>query len=288
MRQAGQNYVRSVGGDLVSSIITDTTSVRIEMNRRSTAGRMHWHFRQPELSLWCFTKGAQRLKASVDGKSVDRSFSGKSRLAIVPSAVEIDGEWNVGPTLDYIAIFLNPAFVEGHLENAITHSTIAFDHDGLSRGLAELCREAVAPDNFFNLMAEGWSIQALAHISRISEKRDAHTDVKGGLSGRHFKRVEHFVRENLNDTISLGNLSKITGLSKRHFLRAFQASAGMTPYKYVLTVRITEAKRRLTETDESITDVALAAGFPTIQHFSNSFRAATGETPSSYRQRAQL
>jgi AraC family transcriptional regulator len=57
MGSIGENYVRLVGGDLVSSIITDTPSMRIEVLRRETVGRMHWHFRQPELSLFWFGKG---------------------------------------------------------------------------------------------------------------------------------------------------------------------------------------------------------------------------------------
>ena len=170
MGQAGEKYVRSVGGELVSSLITDTTSMRIEVLRRETVGRMHWHFRQPELSLFWFAKGAERLRATIDGRSVNCTFPGKSRLAIFPAAIEIEGEWNVGPTLDYTVVFLNPSFVGERLQNAITNTTIAFEHDGLTRGLTELCREAASPDNVFNLMAEGWAIQALAHIARVSEK----------------------------------------------------------------------------------------------------------------------
>lgn len=287
MRQAGEKYVRVVGGDLVSSVITDTTSMRIEVLRRECQGRMYWHFKQPELSLFWFAKGAARLNATVDGRPVDCRFVGKSQLAIFPAAIEIEGEWDVGPELDYTVVFLNPAFVTERLRTAITNSTIAFEHPGLIRSLAELCREAATPDNVFNLLAEGWSIQALAHISRISERqRPQVPGVKGGLSARSLKRIEDFVRENLSHSISLGELSEIAGLSKRHFLRAFQESIGKTPYKYVLALRIDEAKRQLAESDASITDVALAAGFGHAQHFSTSFRNVTGETPSAYRQRA--
>src|SRR3981189_1575254 len=172
MGSVGETSVGLVGGDLVSSIITETPSMRIEVLRRETVGRMHWHFRQPELSLFWFAKGAERLRATIDGRSVNCTFPGKSRLAIFPAAIEIEGEWNVGPTLDYTVVFLNPSFVGERLQNAITNSTIAFEHDELSRGLAELCREAASPDNVFNLMAEGGSIQALAHISRITEGRN--------------------------------------------------------------------------------------------------------------------
>jgi len=45
-----------VGGDLVSSIITDTPTMRIEVLRRETVGAC-MAFRQPELSLFWFGKG---------------------------------------------------------------------------------------------------------------------------------------------------------------------------------------------------------------------------------------
>ena len=286
MGRAEEKYVRVVGGDLVSSVITDTASMRIEVLRRECQGRMYWHFKQPELSLFWFSRGAGRLNATIDGHSVDRKFIGKSQMAIFPAAIEIEGEWDVGPELDYTVVFLNPAFVNERLRTAITNSTIAFEHPSLMRSLAELCREAATPDNVFNLLAEGWSIQALGHIARVSEKRQPQASgVKGGLSARSLKRVEEFVRDNLSQSISLGELSEIAGLSKRHFLRAFQESLGQTPYKYVLGLRIDEAKRQLAETNASVTDVALAAGFGHAQHFSTSFRNVTGETPSSYRQR---
>jgi AraC family transcriptional regulator len=286
MGSVGDSYVRLVGGDLVSSVITDTPTMRIEVLRRETAGRMHWHFRQPELSLFWFGRGAERLRATIDGHPVERRFRGTSNLAIFPAATEIEGEWNVGPTLDYTVVFLNPSFVGERLQQAITNSTIAFEHDGLKRGLAELCREAASPDNVFNLMAEGWSIQALAHISRISEgSQQRSVKLCGGLPGRSLRRVEEYVRENLTQPICLAELSGIAGLSKRHFLRAFQQSVGATPYNYVLSLRIDEAKRRLSQTGDSIVDVALATGFGHAQHFSTSFKNATGLTPSAFRQR---
>jgi hypothetical protein len=103
---------------------------------------------------------------------------------------------NLRETYRYTVVFLNPSFVGERLQHAITNSTIAFEHDGLTRGLAELCREAASPDNVFNLMAEGWSIQALAHISRISEGSKQPSDkLRGGLAGRSLRRVEEYLRD---------------------------------------------------------------------------------------------
>jgi AraC family transcriptional regulator len=282
------NFVRSVGGDLVSSAITNASSMRIEVLRRECKGRMHWHFRQPELALFWFAKGAERLNATIEGHQVSCLFPGKSRFAVIPAETEIQGEWDVGPVLDYTVVFLNPILMSERLRQAITVPTIGFEHDGLVRNLAELCREASSRDNFFDLMAEGWAIQALAHISRVSEKGGAApgSRARGGLPGNSLRRIDDFVRANLGEDISLDDLSAIGGLSKRHFVRAFQESMGTSPYNYVLMLRIEEAKQRLSRTTASITEIALATGFGQAQHFSTSFRKATGETPSSFRQRA--
>jgi AraC family transcriptional regulator len=280
-------FVRSVGGDLVSSTVTTTSSIRIEVLRRTTSGRMHWHFRQPELSLFMFSKGVVSLDATIDGRQTNRPFNGKTRLAVFPATMEIEGAWNVGPTLDYTVVFLNPSLVDERLREAISAPTIGFEHDSLARGLSELCREATAPDNMFEMMAEGWAIQALAHISRISRCEDMlRITARGGLPGCCLRRLEDFVRANLAEAVGLDELAGIAGLSKRHFLRAFQESVGVSPYQYVLALRIEEAKHRLARSAESMTEIALATGFGHAQHFSTSFRKATGETPSSFRQRA--
>jgi AraC family transcriptional regulator len=152
------------------------------------------------------------------------------------------------------------------------------------RGLAELCREAVSPDNVFNLMAEGWATQALAHIFRVSKKgKQVRVELRGGLPVRSLRRIDEYVRENLAQSISLSELSGIAALSKRHFFRAFQESVGTTPYSYVLSLRIDEAKRQLSGAGGSIAEVALATGFSHAQHFSTTFKKATGLTPSAFR-----
>jgi AraC family transcriptional regulator len=286
--QTGQ-FVRSIGGDPVSSAITNTRSMRVEVLRRETNGRMHWHFRQPEPTLFVFSRSTDRLHARVDGREVDRDFSGRSRLAIFPASTEIVGEWDVAPTVDYTVVFLNPALVRGRLGAAISEPMIGFGHDALERGLCELVREAAYPDDMFEMMAEGWTIQALAHIARLRHKcsDDPRASASGGLPGGRLHRLDDFIRANLSKSICLDELAGLAGLSKRHFLRAFQESLGTSPYKYVLALRIDEAKHRLSRSTDGMTEIALATGFGDAQHFSTSFRKATGETPSLFRRRAQ-
>jgi hypothetical protein len=55
---ATSQFVRLVGGELVFSVITDTSSMRIENLRRVSKPQMHWHFRQPRLLLFGSVKVA--------------------------------------------------------------------------------------------------------------------------------------------------------------------------------------------------------------------------------------
>lgn len=281
-----KRFVRSVGGELISSQITNTESMRIEILKRTSRPKLQWHFRQPEFTLFWFRKGCATLRATVDGRPIDRSFRASGNLAFFPACVEIEGELDVGPEVDYAVVFLDPIFARTRLKSDIETTKIAFAHDALTHGLKELCREAASPDNVFDLFAEGWASQALAHISRVTRGNELQRRTpRNSLSSRKMHRLEEYVRGNLAEPLSLAAMSGVVGLSKRHFLRTFKEATGTTPHRFVRRLRIEEAKRRLIETDDAMTEVAFAAGFGSSQQFATSFRSATGVTPSSFRQR---
>ncbi|WP_338822032.1 AraC family transcriptional regulator [Bradyrhizobium septentrionale] len=283
-----ERYVRQVGGELVSSVIARSKPIRVELLSRTSRPRMNWHFRQPELTLIWFRNGCSQLRATINGRPVESEFSEAANLALFPAGTEIEGEWSVGPAFDYVVVFLDPKFVQSRLNGVIERPALAFGHDQLCRGLAELSQEAATPDNLFDLFAEGWASQALAHIARLSRGAEQPKPLsRGGLPALKLRRIEEFVRANLGEAISLSVLSDVAGLSKRHFLRAFQESTGTSPHRYVLDLRIDQAKRRLGETDDSVTSIALASGFSHAQHFSSTFRQATGMSPSLFRQQCR-
>lgn len=279
-----QRYVRSVSGKLVSSQITDTPLMRIEILKRTSKPRLQWHFRQPELALFWFRRGCASLRATIDGRSIARSFRASGNLAFFPASVEIEGELEVDSELDYAVVFLDPVFAQQRLKSEIENTQVAFAHDALTRGLDELCREATAPDDLFELFAEGWANQALAHISRlVCSGRPERKAPRNPLSSRSMRRLEEYVRGNLAGRLSLTAMSNVVGLSNRHFLRVFKEASGTTPHRFVLRLRIEEAKRRLIETSDPVTEVAFSVGFGSSQQFATSFRSATGLSPSAFR-----
>jgi AraC family transcriptional regulator len=114
-----------------------------------------------------------------------------------------------------------------------------------------------------------------------SQARRSH--LRGGLSPAALRRVQLFVEANLGRAIHLPDLAARAALSPYHFARAFKASAGMTPRRYVEHRRIEQAKRLLTESPQSLAQVAMEVGFGTQSRLTSTFKRRTGFTPGEYR-----
>jgi len=173
--------------------------------------------------------------------------------------------------VEYTVVFFETPFVETRAGNCLDRAQLGFKHPAIARGLEELCQEAQYRDAAFNMLAEGWAIQTMAHLHRMSGARPDDL-AKGGLSASSLRRLNEYVADNLDRPISLADLSNVTGLSKRHFIRAFAESAGQTPHRYLVSQRIEKAKQLLASSAGSITEIGLAVGFSHAQHFSNSSR----------------
>jgi AraC family transcriptional regulator len=57
----------------------------------------------------------------------------------------------------------------------------------------------------------------------------------------------------------------------------------MAPHQYVMQRRMVKATELVRHSTLSLTEVALACGFSSASHFSNRFKASTGQTPSQLR-----
>lgn len=107
--------------------------------------------------------------------------------------------------------------------------------------------------------------------------------IKGGLGGRRQRCVLEFIEEHLSENLSLAALAAEAGLSTHHFGKAFKGSLNIAPWRYVTRRRIHRAKELLLMDHQSITEIAYALGFSSHSHLSETFRKATGMTPSEFR-----
>ncbi|MEM9670146.1 MAG: DNA-binding response regulator [Pseudomonadota bacterium] len=97
------------------------------------------------------------------------------------------------------------------------------------------------------------------------------------------QRIETYVQENLDGEITLRGMADRCGMSESSFSRRFKATKGKTPYQYVMSARLDEAKRLLKDTSVPLVDVAVATGFSSQSHFATTFKKVMNQTPLQYR-----
>jgi len=84
---------------------------------------------------------------------------------------------------------------------------------------------------------------------------------------------------------TVASLAALAGMSPTHFARVFKAAFGASPIDWLRRERISQAKRRLAETDASIKEIAEQVGYRDRYFFSKDFKSHTGLPPSEFRRR---
>lgn len=97
------------------------------------------------------------------------------------------------------------------------------------------------------------------------------------------KKVCKFMERHFAERLHLDQVARQAGLSTSTLLRVFAESKGITPYRYLESIRISEA-RKLLLNGVSLPDAAIMTGFSDQSHFTNYFARFTGFTPGRYRQ----
>ncbi len=93
---------------------------------------------------------------------------------------------------------------------------------------------------------------------------------------------------NLEEPISLDELSNYVGISRRQLERLFQKHLSCVPTRYYLNLRLKRARLLLLQTSKSIVDIALACGFISAPHFSKCYRDMFGIPPRDERRKLQV
>ncbi len=105
----------------------------------------------------------------------------------------------------------------------------------------------------------------------------------GTLPLSRLRRITDYIREHLDQDLTLAQLGAVVYMSPFHFARLFQRSTGLPPHRFVVRARIDRAAALLTEPELPIAQISRVVGFRTPSHFSTVFRRLMGVTPHEYR-----
>jgi AraC-like DNA-binding protein len=97
--------------------------------------------------------------------------------------------------------------------------------------------------------------------------------------------VLRYIELHAEDDLDLKTLASVSIMSKYHFLRTFRHIVGMTPYQFVLNVRMRRAAVRLARSFEPVSTIAFETGFGDLSTFNGRFRDVFGMSPTAYRNR---
>lgn len=103
---------------------------------------------------------------------------------------------------------------------------------------------------------------------------------RSGRSGDLGELLDHLA-SNFQRRMTLDTLSETFHLDKYKLLRRFRSATGLTPQEYITSLRIEQAKLRLSR-NEPIIEVALDHGFFDQSHFTKVFLKYVGMTPGEY------
>jgi transcriptional regulator GlxA family with amidase domain len=99
------------------------------------------------------------------------------------------------------------------------------------------------------------------------------------------REVRRHIVENPAVDLSVEALAQRAHMSPRHFARLFRVETGVTPARYVESVRLEAARRVLEDSGQPVADVALKCGFGTPETMRRSFLRTLGVGPAEYRRR---
>ena len=152
---------------------------------------------------------------------------------------------------------------------------------------------SAALDMVLKLITDTQSGKLSANISeqfmcdRIRGKHDhQRTPLQLHLGSGQPKLIEAvtLMEANIEEPMSVDELSQLVGVSRRQLERLFQKYLQCVPTRYYMDLRLNCARRLLLQTDKSVVDVSLACGFVSAPHFSKCYRDYFGIPPRDERQ----
>jgi transcriptional regulator GlxA family with amidase domain len=141
----------------------------------------------------------------------------------------------------------------------------------IGRAHGEDLATEVADQMVYNAVREGTAAQRVSIQSRH------------GMRNEHLKRAIAMMEEAIESPMSPSLIAEDLGISTRQLERLFGRYLNSTPKHYFMEMRLHRAQNLLVQSEQSVTEIAMACGFQSTSHFAKVYRAHFGRSPLSQR-----
>ncbi len=188
-----------------------------------------------------------------------------------------------GELLDYRAVNIQPAvlqraareitgddYVPHFTQNVVYQSDITHSLGELYDAILRKAPKMEKEEALFFLLE-----QVLREYAAPFDEEDA------ARPNPQIQTLCRYMEEHFSENITLDELLSMTSFGKSYLLRSFTKQVGVSPYRYLQTVRLEKAKKFLEQGVAPI-EAAAMAGFADQSHFTNTFKSFIGLTPKQY------
>lgn len=211
-------------------------------------------------------------------------------ISVMTNAVSSHWIWT--EPVEVVHVYLAPTEVgaicrqmyERDVQEIRLRDVLRVDDPAVHRAATLLATEAAQGGVGSDLLIESIACQLSVHVlRRYADVTFRETSGGEGLTFGQERTVRDYIREHLDQKLSLEDMAASVGLSRFHFCRRFRQSTGFSPYDFVIRQRIQLARTLLERTNDSGTDVATRCGFADQSHLTRVFKKHVGVTPGQYR-----
>lgn len=100
---------------------------------------------------------------------------------------------------------------------------------------------------------------------------------------RTAERAIRMMHDRLGEPVTVDDMARAAMFSKFHFTRMFQRATGVSPARFLSTLRLERAKQLLTSTSLTVVDISILVGYNSVGTFSSRFSRSVGLSPTDYR-----
>lgn len=125
---------------------------------------------------------------------------------------------------------------------------------------------------------------------RMAEKNQAQPGIHSPREERDIRRVKEaiaYIDRNYGEKLTLEELSEYVHVSKSELCRCFRRVLHTTPVEYLIQYRVQKAAGMLSDTEETVTQIAVMTGFDSAGHMGRFFRKYMGSSPGAFRKRGE-